>query len=78
MNRGKTRDRLSSGATEETMAVSYGIIGGIVLFGTAGYLLDAWLRTSPWLLILGLVVGVAAGLFGLSRLIRERRSTRET
>jgi F0F1-type ATP synthase assembly protein I len=60
------------------MAVSYGIIGGIVLFGIAGYLLDTWLRTSPWLLIRGLVVGVAAGLFGLSRLIRERRSTRGT
>ena len=78
MDRDRTRDRLTSGATEETMAVSYGIIGGIVLFGIAGYLLDTWLRTSPWLLILGLVVGVAAGLFGLSRLIRERRSTRET
>jgi F0F1-type ATP synthase assembly protein I len=57
------------------MAVSYGIVGGIVPFGVAG---DTWLRTSPWLLILGLVVGVAASLFGLSRLIRERRSTRET
>ena len=74
MNGRKARNRLTSGATEETMAVSYGIIGGILLFGIAGYLLDAWLRMSPWLLILGLVTGVAVGLFGLSRLIRERRS----
>ena len=76
MNKDSTRNRLTSGATEETMAVSYGIIGGVLLFGTAGYLLDSWLRTSSWLLLLGLLVGVATGLFGLSRLIRERRSTR--
>ena len=43
------------------MAVSYGIIGGLVLFGTAGYLLDMCLRMSPWLLILGLATGVAVG-----------------
>jgi hypothetical protein len=28
MDRDRTRDRLTSGATDETMAVSYGIIGG--------------------------------------------------
>jgi F0F1-type ATP synthase assembly protein I len=75
MNKDSTRNRLTSGATEETMAVSYGVIGGVLLFGIGGYLLDTWLGTSPWLLLLGLVVGVAAGLFVLSRLIRERRST---
>ena len=73
MSNSKTRNRLTSAATEETMAVSYGIVGGVLVFGVAGYLLDRWLQTSPWLLILGLVIGVAIGLFGLSRLIRERR-----
>ena len=30
-----------------------------------GYLLDKWLKTSPWLLIVFLLFGVAAGFKGL-------------
>ena len=33
-----------------------GVIGGLVV----GYLLDRWFGTSPWLLIILLVLGVAA------------------
>jgi len=31
----------------------------------AGWLLDRWLRTSPWLLVAGIILGAAAGFYEL-------------
>jgi F0F1-type ATP synthase assembly protein I len=33
-----------------------------------GYLLDRWLRTGPWLLVTGIVVGSALGLYEFVRI----------
>ena len=57
---------------EPTIFASYRLIGAIFFFGGGGYLLDRWLGTSPWLLLVGLLVGVCVGFFGLIRLIRRR------
>jgi len=35
----------------------------ILFFAGMGYLLDRWLDTAPWLLLLGLLVGLAAGFY---------------
>ncbi len=35
-----------------------------------GYFLDQWLRTSPWLTLIGLGVGIVAGFRELFRWIR--------
>jgi len=35
------------------------VVGGLIV----GWLLDRWLGTSPWLLVTGLVLGAAAGLY---------------
>ena len=55
-----------------TIFASYGLVGAILLFGAAGYLLDRWLDTSPWLLLAGLLSAVAIGFFGLVRAVRRR------
>jgi hypothetical protein len=39
------------------------LIGAIGLFGGLGYGLDAWLKTAPALLLVGLLVGVATGFY---------------
>jgi F0F1-type ATP synthase assembly protein I len=57
---------------ESPMFASYGIIGAILLFGAAGYALDRWLDSAPWLLLLGLASGVAVGFFGVIRSVRQR------
>lgn len=44
-------------------SASYSLIGAIVVFGGIGYALDAWLGTSPTLVLVGLLVGVAAGFY---------------
>lgn len=33
-----------------------------------GYLLDRWLHTSPWLMVAGIVVGSAVGLYEFVRI----------
>jgi len=35
------------------------VVGGLII----GWLLDRWLGTAPWLLVTGLVLGAAAGLY---------------
>ena len=39
------------------------VVGGLGL----GWLLDRWLGTKPWLLVVGMVVGSAAGFYQLVR-----------
>jgi F0F1-type ATP synthase assembly protein I len=56
---------------ESTIFASYRLIGAILFFGGAGYLLDRSLETAPWLLLFGLLIGVTIGLLGIVRLIRR-------
>ncbi len=44
--------------------VGSNVIGGII----AGYVLDKWLGTSPWLIISGVVLGTIGALVGLYRI----------
>ena len=48
-------------------AVSYTLIGAIVLLGGIGYALDRWLDTSPWCLFGGLILGFIVGFYELAR-----------
>ena len=50
--------------TELVVAV---IVGGVI-----GYFLDNWLGTKPWLLILFLLLGNAAGLWNIFRLTNNQ------
>jgi len=38
------------------------LVGGVVIGGLFGYLLDRWWHTAPWLMIVGGGLGFAAGL----------------
>ena len=46
-----------------------------VLGLAGGYYADQWLGTSPWLMMLGLVLGIAAGFVSMFRSVKaaERR-----
>lgn len=48
-------------------AVGFALVLAIVIGAGAGYLLDEWLGTSPWLFLLGFFVGVAAGIRNVFR-----------
>ena len=59
---------------EENRKAGFAYAAGITLvavvaaFCGLGWLLDKWLGTEPWLLIAGIVLGSAAGLFQFVRL----------
>ena len=44
------------------------LFASVAAFCAAGYFLDKWFGTQPWLLIAGIVIGSAAGLFEFVRL----------
>ena len=59
---------------DENRKAGFAYAAGIALFASvatfcvAGYFLDRWLGTAPWLLIGGIVLGSAAGLFEFVRI----------
>ena len=44
------------------------LVVGVVVGAGGGWALDRWLGLAPWLMILGLIVGFAAGLRNVFRL----------
>jgi ATP synthase protein I len=51
---------------------SYTLIGAIILLGGGGYAADRWLGTSPWFLLVGLMVGLVVGFVELARTVWHR------
>jgi len=54
------------------MELPFTIVGAIILAGFLGYLADRWLRTAPWLMIVGGALGFASSLFDIARRYRPR------
>ena len=50
------------------------IVSALIAGAGLGWLLDRWLGTSPWLLLVFFFVGGAAGVVNLYRLISPRRA----
>ena len=48
---------------------SYTLIGGVLLMGLLGYFLDNWLGTKPWLLFIGLMLGLFSGFYQLAKTV---------
>jgi ATP synthase protein I len=49
-------------------AAALTLFASVVSFCGAGWLLDRWLGTKPWLMVVGIVVGAAAGFYEFIRL----------
>ena len=49
-------------------AAALTLFASVASFCGLGWLLDKWLGTEPWLLIAGIVLGSAAGLYEFVRL----------
>lgn len=47
------------------------LFGGIVVGSGLGYFLDRWLGSSPWFLLIGLVMGSIAGVREMLRLLKK-------
>jgi ATP synthase protein I len=49
-------------------AAAFSLFAAVVSGLGLGWLLDRWLGTSPWLLVAGLVLGIAAGFYEFLRI----------
>lgn len=50
--------------------VGFAFVLALVIGFGAGYLLDEWLGTRPWLSFLGFFFGLAAGILNVYRIMR--------
>lgn len=48
---------------------SYSLIGSIMLLGGGGFLIDRWQNTSPWFLLIGLLMGMIVGFYQLAKTV---------
>jgi F0F1-type ATP synthase assembly protein I len=51
------------------VVAGYTLIGAIGLLGGLGYAVDAWRGTSPWGLLIGLLLGVVVGFYELAKTV---------
>jgi ATP synthase protein I len=63
MSRNSEQNKIALALTLSTVLAS-NILGGTL----AGYLLDRWLDTAPWLLVAGVALGTAAAFVWLYRI----------
>lgn len=64
----KTTDPEENRKSGLAYAAALTLVASVVTFCGLGWFLDKWLGTDPWLLIAGIVVGSAAGLYQFVRL----------
>jgi ATP synthase protein I len=55
----------------ELSSVGFAMVVATVIGLAGGYYLDRWLGTKPWLLLLGLGFGIAAGFVMLFRSVNK-------
>ena len=53
------------------MTIGIQLAGTMLVYVIGGYLLDRWLETEPWLLILGAVIGMIAFFVQIVKLSRD-------
>jgi ATP synthase protein I len=68
------RDSSQGNAMARGLKISAELIGGVVVGGGLGWLLDKWLGTFPWLFILFFLLGSAAGMLNIVRQAQREKT----
>jgi ATP synthase protein I len=70
------RQNVDTSAFARGFRLSTEMVGAVVVGAGLGWLIDRWLNTTPWGLIVFLLLGFAAGVLNVMRaagVVRERR-----
>ncbi len=51
------------GAGYSIVGAGFQLVFSMLFFLGLGYLADRWLRTDPWLMLLGMLIGLGAGFY---------------
>ena len=60
------RSKLALALSVGTVIAS-NVVGGIIV----GYILDRWLKTAPWMITSGLILGTIGAFVGLYRIVSK-------
>ncbi len=62
-------------AVAELTSIGMSMVLSTIIGMAGGYYADRWLGTTPWLMLLGLVLGIVAGFVSMLRSVKaaERR-----
>ena len=58
-------------ALGELSSIGMTLVAATVIGLGAGYYADRWLGTKPWLTVIGLILGIAAGFVNLFRSVNK-------
>ena len=59
----------SAGKSSVLIGAVFSLASAIVVCLLAGWLLDKWLKTGPWLLVAGIILGAVVGFYQLIRVM---------
>ena len=59
----------SAGKSSVLIGAVFSLASSIVVCLLAGWLLDKWLKTGPWLLVAGIILGAVVGFYQLIRVM---------
>lgn len=65
---GETKNDSSNRAAALAMELPFTLVGAVVFAGLIGYLLDRWLHTKPWMMLL---LGTLGFIGGVREVIRR-------
>jgi len=61
-------------AMGQAMRLSTELVGGVIVGGGMGWLLDSWLGTKPWLFLLFFLLGTASGMRHIIRVAMQQKT----
>lgn len=70
-------DRARGEAYSNAFRFASELVAGVAVGGFIGWALDKWLGTAPWLLVLFVMLGFAAGMINIIRLAQKAQAEAE-
>ena len=64
----KREDQEANRKTGLAYAAGLNLFASVIALAGVGWLLDRWLKTSPWILVAGVVLGAVVGFYQFIRL----------
>jgi ATP synthase protein I len=70
-------DRARGEAYSNAFRFASELVAGVAVGGFIGWALDRWLGTTPWLLVLFVILGFTAGMINIIRLAQKAQADAE-